>query len=246
MAFSIEARNKLHFNADAFAELSGKTLPQVETIKPSQNNPKGATYNQTSEANNEIRRIVIKGGRLQANGHNRDCLNLVRESRVKYPTNIYLYELEWSCTTLQDDYERIFREYTKILDKRNADFHLAISKYYALKNDAIASIDSLQKSIELEHNSTRRVNKITQLVYTQFKAKRYEDAIRSAQRYFELKEGEAFPNPDGLMYDLSGTAKQRSGKYSSEEWCKDIQRAHAIGWRMDIDDRNPDPSKCQV
>ena len=248
MAFSIQLKGRNQLTAEEFADLSKGKSQQYKEIKQPQKNQQGASQSETKKLNPEIRRIISKADDASAEGRSQDSLQILLKGRKKYPLSIFLFEREFDERRLQgEDPSSIFYDYIEKLDNKNPAYHLAWYYYHKFNQDDSLAIKSLQRSIDLDADNYYKVAKISKLVHTQYSLERYEDAISSANRFFELRAGrEAKPTTDGVTYSIRGRSKRKSGNYSVKEWCSDFQRAHNIGWRMDVNDRNPDPTKCPI
>ena len=248
IAFTIQLKGRKQFTAEEFTDLSRGVSQQNQEIKHHQKREQGASRGETKKINPEILRIFKKANHKRSIGRYQDCIRIAHDARKKYPLNSFLYETEFHCTVdLGEDPRSIFFDYIERLNRKNPDYHEAWYNYHAYNLDNTLATKSLQKSIELDDNNYYRVQKTSKLATHQHNMGRYEDAIRSAFRFFELRSGEeAAATLDGLAYSTLGKSKRLSGNYTVKEWCSDIQRAHNIGWRMDVNDRNPDPTKCPI
>ena len=248
IALSMQTRSRVNFNGDDFAALSRGSSQQNKEIKQANKTQKDASHNETKKKTHEIRRIFEKASKKRSEARYHECARIAHEGRKKYPLNIYLYNTEFNCTRDSGRNPKdIFYEYVGRLDRKSSAYHEAWAGYHNHNKDYALAIESLQKSVELEADNLYRLQLIGNLVWSQHHIGRHQDAIDSAARFFDLNSGtEAHSNLDGLVSALSGNSKRLSGKYSVAEWCKDIQRAHNIGWKMDIDNRNPDPEKCPI
>ena len=248
IAFTIHLRGRHQVTPEEFSDLSRGNSWQNEETKRSQKNQKRFSARETYNLTPELRQIISKTDEERATGRYQDSLQTIQEGREKYPLNYLLFEREFiHLESMGEDPRNIFFDYIERLDSSNPHYHLAWYFYYAHKRDYSLATESLQKSIELEANDGYKVQRISKLATTQHNMGRYEDSISSSNRYFELRSSvRPAPGTEGKAYSIRGASKRLSGKYSIKEWCMDIRRAHNIGWRMDVRDRNPDPTNCPI